>query len=119
MTDAASTRAGDEDEGGVRVPGRTDERADTVAAMCRAGYASSMVLSHDASCYIDWFAPGLMEQVTPKWNYEHISKDVLPMLRERGVSDEAIHTMLVDNPRRYFEPPPAAGKPSAPKGTMP
>jgi phosphotriesterase-related protein len=28
---------------------------------------------------------------------------VLPYLREHGVSDEQLETMLVANPRRYFE----------------
>ncbi|MDT7601561.1 MAG: Phosphotriesterase family, partial [Pseudonocardiales bacterium] len=27
---------------------------------------------------------------------------VLPALREQGVAEDQIHTMLVDNPRRYF-----------------
>jgi len=36
------------------------------------------------------------------WHYRHISEDVLPALREHGVPDEQIRTMLVDNPRRYF-----------------
>jgi phosphotriesterase-related protein len=38
----------------------------------------------------------------PKWNYTHITDDVLPALRERGVTDEQIAAMLVDNPARYF-----------------
>ena len=42
-------------------------------------------------------------QIAPNWNYTHISRDVLPMLRERGVTDEQIRQMLVDAPRRYFE----------------
>ncbi len=80
-----------------------DQRVDTVARLCGEGYADKMVLSQDASCYIDWFPPGLMTTVTPNWHYEHISRDVLPALGERGVTEEQIHTMLVDNPRRYFE----------------
>ena len=32
-----------------------DQRVGVVVEMCRRGYADSMVLSHDASCYIDWF----------------------------------------------------------------
>jgi phosphotriesterase-related protein len=38
-----------------------------------------------------------------KWNYLHIEEDVLPYLRERGVSEDQIDAMLVTNPRRYFE----------------
>lgn len=64
-----------------------------------------MVLSHDASCYIDYFpgdAQAALARAAPNWNYTHISTDVLPMLAERGVSDEQVEQMLVDNPRRYF-----------------
>ena len=38
----------------------------------------------------------------PNWHYLHISDDVLPALRERGVTDEQIHTMMVDNPSAIF-----------------
>jgi len=62
-----------------------------------------MVLSHDASCYIDWFPAGVIKEAAPNWNYEHIHRDVLPALSERGVTDDQITTMLVTNPRRYFE----------------
>jgi phosphotriesterase-related protein len=80
-----------------------EQRVDTVVALCEAGYADRMVLAHDASCYIDWFAHGNVAEVAPNWHYEHISNDVLPALRERGVTEAQLTTMLVDNPRRYFE----------------
>jgi phosphotriesterase-related protein len=35
--------------------------------------------------------------------YLHLVRDVLPALREQGVTDQQIHRMMVDNPRRYFE----------------
>jgi phosphotriesterase-related protein len=44
----------------------------------------------------------MKEQALPNWHYEHIHRDVLPALREQGVTDEQITTMLVENPRRYF-----------------
>jgi len=80
-----------------------EQRVETVAALCAQGYAEKMVLSHDASCYIDWFPQGLLASVAPNWQYEHISRDVLPALAEQGVTEDQINTMLVDNPRRYFE----------------
>jgi phosphotriesterase-related protein len=82
-----------------------EQRVDTVVELCRLGYAERLVLSQDASCYIDWFPEGLMAKVAPNWHYEHITRDVVPALLERGVSPEQITTMLVDNPRRYFEGP--------------
>ncbi len=77
-------------------------RCDVVVEMCRRGYTDRMVLSHDAACYIDWIDPNIIA-LMDKWNYLHIEDDVLPYLREHGVSEDQIDTMLVANPRRYFE----------------
>ncbi len=41
----------------------------------------------------------------PAWHYGHLFDDVLPALRERGVTEAQIETMLVANPRRYFSGP--------------
>ena len=79
-----------------------EQRVDTVAEICRRGFTEKLVLAHDASCYIDWFPPETKEVAAPNWHYTHIHDDVLPALKQRGVSDEQITTMLVDNPRRYF-----------------
>ncbi|PZS20943.1 MAG: phosphotriesterase-related protein [Pseudonocardiales bacterium] len=79
-----------------------EQRVATVAELCRRGHAEQMVLAQDASCYIDWFPPAAKQAAVPNWHFTHIHDDVLPALRERGVSEEQITTMLVDNPRRYF-----------------
>jgi phosphotriesterase-related protein len=81
----------------------TPQRIATIVALCTRGYAGSMVLSHDAACYIDWVDQQLAPIVLPNWNYRHIHTDVLPALREQGVSEEQLHQLLVDNPRRFFE----------------
>jgi phosphotriesterase-related protein len=39
----------------------------------------------------------------PDWHYLHIHNDVIPALKERGVTDAQLTTMLADNPRRIFE----------------
>ncbi|MGE0538958.1 MAG: phosphotriesterase [Dehalococcoidia bacterium] len=81
-----------------------EQRVDTVAALCREGYAGQMVLSHDASANFGGF-PGTDERAAamPNWHYNHIHDDVLPALRDRGVEQAQIDQMLVDNPRRIFE----------------
>ncbi|MGH3625618.1 MAG: phosphotriesterase family protein [Sciscionella sp.] len=81
-----------------------EQRVDTVAELASLGYAESMVLSHDAFCFTDWFPAGSRERVAPNWHYTHIHDDVLPALRQRGVTEEQIDTMLVDNPARYLTP---------------
>jgi phosphotriesterase-related protein len=96
------------DRFGVDLYNPTADRVATIAALCVQGYADRIVLAHDASCYIDFFAgeatQAALAQVLPNWNYQHIGADVLPALREAGVTDEQIATMMVDNPRRYFTP---------------
>ena len=39
----------------------------------------------------------------PQWNYLHITKDVIPALKARDVTDDQIDTMMVANPRKVFE----------------
>jgi phosphotriesterase-related protein len=80
-----------------------EERVDIVARMCERGHADKMVLSHDAACHNDWLDDDVLAQVTPRWNYLHITHDVIPALKERGVTDEQLHQMLVENPRSIFE----------------
>jgi phosphotriesterase-related protein len=79
-----------------------EDRVDTVVRMCERGHADRMVLAHDASCYIDWLPEAALPVVLPNWHYLHISNDVLPALRQRGVTEDQITTMLVDNPRAIF-----------------
>ena len=80
-----------------------EDRVATVVELCRQGYAEKMVLSQDASCFIDWFDVETKEAAMPRWNYTHISDDVVPALRERGIANPQIDQMLVANPRRIFE----------------
>ncbi|MDG3009503.1 phosphotriesterase [Rhodococcus sp. D2-41] len=80
-----------------------ENRVDTVVELARRGYAERMVLAHDAACFIDWFPERAKAQAVPNWNFTHISDDVLPALLGRGVTEDQITTMLVDNPCRYFE----------------
>ncbi|WP_406288753.1 phosphotriesterase [Embleya sp. NBC_00896] len=79
-----------------------EERVAIVVEMCRRGYASSMVLSQDAACHIDWIAPDLMP-LLPDWHYQHVLSDVVPALRAAGVAKRDVTAMLVENPRRWFE----------------
>jgi phosphotriesterase-related protein len=78
-------------------------RVNTVAAMCERGHANKMVLSHDSMCYFHWMPELVLQSALPRWNYLHIHNDVLPALRQKGVSKQQLQAMLVDNPRRIFE----------------
>lgn len=93
------------DRFGLDLYNPTPQRVATIATLCEHGYADRMVLSHDTACFMDYF-PGvwddLLPQLMPNWRYDHIHDDVLPALREVGVTDGQIEQMLVVNPRRYF-----------------
>lgn len=90
------------DRFGLHLDTTFEARADTLVEMCRRGYAGSMVLSQDASCYIDWIDPNVRPFLSP-WHYLHIHDEVLPYAREHGVTEEQIAVMLTANPRRFFE----------------
>jgi len=90
------------DRFGLNAETTFEARADTLVEMCRRGYAGSMVLSQDASCYIDWIDPAVLPFLA-QWHYLHIGDEVLPYVRGRGVTDDEITTMLVENPRRFFD----------------
>lgn len=78
-----------------------EARSDLVVELCRRGLAERMVLSHDTCCYIDWFAPGSLDDLK-QWHYLHVSQDVLPYLRDHGVTEGDIELMLVRNPARIL-----------------
>lgn len=91
------------DRFGIDIFLANDRRVAAVVRMCELGYSEKMVLSHDAACYFDWTHPDLRKKLMPDWNYNHLPDNVIPALRQAGVSEEQIRTMTVDNPRRIFE----------------
>jgi phosphotriesterase-related protein len=89
------------------LPGITlEDRVDAVARLCTRGYADRIVLSHDAMCFVDWFPRSIMD-ASQHWRWTYISEEVLPAMRARGIRDDDVRRMLVDNPRRILEGGPA------------
>jgi phosphotriesterase-related protein len=80
-----------------------EERVQIVADLCERGHHDRMVLSHDTACHNDWLDEDAVGELLPRWNFLHITNDVVPALAKKGVTDEQIKAMLVDNPRRIFE----------------
>ena len=88
-----------------------EDRVATVVAMCERGHANRMVLSHDSYCFNDRFEPEVIKQRHPNYHLLHISRDVLPALRARGVTEEQIRQMLVTNPHDILTPTETGGRP--------
>jgi phosphotriesterase-related protein len=80
-----------------------EERVDVVVRLCERGHAHRLVLSHDCACFTDWFADQDRPGRWPNWNFLHIQRDVIPALKQRGVTDAQVHAMLVENPKAIFD----------------
>lgn len=91
------------DRFGIDVLLSFEDRVNTVVQLCERGHVDKLVLSHDAACHNDWLDADALAVQTPRWNFLHITNDVVPALKERGVDDSMIDAMLVHNPRRIFE----------------
>jgi phosphotriesterase-related protein len=91
------------DRFGIDVILSFEDRVKTVARMCERGHADKMVLSHDAACFNDWLPERDLPAALPRWHFLHIHNDVIPALKQQGVTDQQIETMLVHNPRKMFE----------------
>ena len=63
------------------------------------------MLSHDHSVPKARYGAAVQEERF-KYNpdgYNFITRNVLPKLRNMGVSNESINQIMVDNPRRFFD----------------
>jgi phosphotriesterase-related protein len=82
------------DEDGLREP--TDlERLDALDDLLDAGYVHQILLSQDVCTKMQWRKHGGA-------GYGHLLRVIVPQLRERGIAEAAIKTMLVDNPARLL-----------------
>jgi phosphotriesterase-related protein len=79
----------------------TGDRIRTLAALVAEGYADRIHLGHDAGCFFD-FMTGDPFFADEKPDYLLISREVLPALRDEGVTEQQIDQMLVGNARRFF-----------------
>ncbi|MFS3126894.1 phosphotriesterase [Nocardioides sp. Bht2] len=82
------------------------ERIATLAELCRRGFSSQLLLSHDLATFVglslDWqeFADG---PEFPDVDFTFIHRTVLPLAQEAGVDADTLRSILADNPRRIFE----------------
>jgi phosphotriesterase-related protein len=68
------------------------------------GFEHRIVLSHDTVwCWRGRPLPLPVEQLAPKWDPRYVLQHIVPALRDAGVQQAKIDTMLIENPKRYFE----------------
>jgi phosphotriesterase-related protein len=81
----------------------TERRNRTVLALLERGYADRMFLSQDYCATLDWFPVEIAQQLPVKdWSITLIFDEVIPALREGGMTDEQLETMMVENPKRWL-----------------
>ena len=80
----------------------THRRNATVVELAGRGYADRMMLSQDACAVFDWYPPEMVAEMAPNWNMTFIFDSVIPSLREAGVTEEQVGSMLEEAPRRWL-----------------
>lgn len=81
----------------------TEKRNETVVQLLNKGYETRMFLSQDYCCTTDIYRPNHKKKdVHPDWSMTYLFETVLPLLRENGVTEDQIQTMMVDNVKRWF-----------------
>jgi phosphotriesterase-related protein len=83
-------------------------RIRNLMAMVARGHLERIMISHDSVNCLLGGVPGLvavqsLSEIEPNSRLTHIFETVLPQLREAGLSDDQIDTILVQNPRRFFQ----------------
>jgi phosphotriesterase-related protein len=66
------------------------------------GFERQIVLSHDTVWCWRGRAPIVPAALLADWQPTHLFRKIIPRLRDAGVSQAKIDTMLIENPRRYF-----------------
>jgi len=85
----------------TQVYGNREPRIRRIVELCKRGHANRVLVSHDDQCYQDLFPESWLASEFPP--YTRATRDLLPALRERGVTEDQIRQIVYDNPRRIFE----------------
>jgi phosphotriesterase-related protein len=84
----------------------TDRRNATVLGLLERGHADRMFLSQDYCSTLDWFPldvqDHLKENEFPNWSMTFLFDQVIPELTERGMTEDQLNQMMVENPKRWL-----------------
>jgi phosphotriesterase-related protein len=84
-----------------------ERRNATVTALLERGYADRMFLSQDYCATLDWYPVEMEQQLleagaAKDWSMTLVFDQVIPILREAGMTDQQLDTMMVENPKRWL-----------------
>jgi phosphotriesterase-related protein len=95
------------DRYGIEMYLPADQRNQTVLALLEKGHADRMFLSQDYVVALDWFPDEQVQQLmeagaVKDWSMTLLFEQIIPQLREGGMTDDQLDTMMIDNPRRWL-----------------
>lgn len=94
------------DRYGIDIYLPTDNRQVTTLTLLERGYADRMFIAQDYCSTIDWFPRELQDYLkaneVPDWSMTFLFEKVIPELRERGMTDEQLDQMMIENPKRWL-----------------
>jgi len=84
-----------------------ERRNATTLALLERGYAERMFVSADSCATLDWFPDETVEVLMSEgavkdWTITLVPDQVLPALREGGMTDEQERAMMQENPKRWL-----------------
>lgn len=85
-------------------------RVESLLKLLRKGYGKQVVISHDSVwCWKGGMIPkALIDQIADGHMSMRFTRVITPMLKDAGVSQAEIDSILTENPRRYFSGEPFA-----------
>jgi len=95
------------DRFGIEMYQPMERRLNTAQALLEKGYEEKLFLSADSCASIDWFPEEMVEMLMGEgavkdWTISLTHDQVIPALKERGMTDDQLTTMMVENPKRWL-----------------
>ena len=89
----------------------TPRRNATTLELLKRGHVERLFLSQDFDIPIanglDWYPPEVIEQLqaagaASDWSMTFLFEQVIPTLKESGMTEEQLETMMIENPKRWL-----------------
>jgi phosphotriesterase-related protein len=79
-----------------------DQRLAVLAHLAKAGWASRLLLSHDASAWSGWRDNSKPDPTRPDWDMSHLHQRIRSQAVDAGLDGNEFDSLLADNPRRFL-----------------
>lgn len=82
-----------------------DVSVQNIVQLCKDGFLNKIMLSHDTVNYWLGRPMDVPESALPlfaNWKIDHVSLNILPMLKAGGMTEQQIKTLMIENPKNLF-----------------